>query len=388
LDISSCFRFPRIFPDLVGAFGFIVGPIFYAANAGVFGSIASASSWESFQLAIAGLAMAYFFFPDLVAKHDWLLQKLRWSNVTSPPGSTTIVCPQPCSWHTGVFDFAGRRLPTKHNIYVDDDLLGEVRTYMPQALALGFEGIFTIMGHPCPSLRPVAVALDKLKELKVSPSQILLGLRVNTQEMTVTISDKFRSEVLALLTTTWHCCQESFMVKELKLLVGKLGHIAQAYRPFYFLMSHLYSSLAFVLRENQAFLVNTSKHFRTLVKRTKQDKTHCAAADEREINFALSQSKRKVHSCPAKYRIPPLLKSEIEYICCILANASISLHTPIAAIVPRDYEYAMWVDSCKQSGGGWSTDLAFWWYLEYPAKVVEWATLANNKGKIHFHQCP
>jgi hypothetical protein len=83
-----------------------------------------------------------------------------------------------------------------------------------------------------------------------------------------------------------------------------------------------------------------------------------------------------------------LLKAEIEYIRCILADASISLHTPIVAIVPRDYKYTMWADSCKQSGGGWSTDLAFWWYLEYPAKVVEWATLANNKGKIHFHQCP
>ncbi len=48
LDISSCFCFPRIFPDLVSAFGFIVGPIFYAANAGVFGSVALASSWEPF----------------------------------------------------------------------------------------------------------------------------------------------------------------------------------------------------------------------------------------------------------------------------------------------------------------------------------------------------
>jgi hypothetical protein len=120
--------------------------------------------------------MAYFFFPNLVAKHDWLLQKLRWSNATSPPGSTMIVCARPCSRHTGVFDSAGRRLPTTHNIYVDDDLLAKVRTYMPQDLALGFEGIFTIMGHPCPLLRPVAVALDKLKELKVSPLQILLGL--------------------------------------------------------------------------------------------------------------------------------------------------------------------------------------------------------------------
>jgi hypothetical protein len=88
----------------------------------------------------------------------------------------TIVHAQPCSWHTGVFDSADRCLLTKHNIYMDDDLLAKVRTYMPQALASGFEGIFTLMGHPCLSLRPVAVTLDKLKELEVSPLQILLGL--------------------------------------------------------------------------------------------------------------------------------------------------------------------------------------------------------------------
>ncbi len=313
-------------------------------------------------------------------KHNWLLQKLRWSDATSPPDSTTIVCARPCSQHTGVFDSAGCRLPTKHNIYVDGDLLAEVRAYMPQALASGFEGIFTITGQPCPLLRPVAVAMDKLKELEVSPLQILLGLRVNTQEMTVSISDKFRSEVLALFTTTWHCHRESFTVKELELLVGKLGRIAQAYRPFYFLMSHLYLSLAFALRKNQAILVNTLKRFCALIKKMKQDKTYRVAANEREINFALSQSSKKVHSCPEKYRIPPLLRAELEYIKRILVDITISLHTPIAAIVPRDFKHTMWADSCKQSGGGWSTDLKFWWYLEYPAEVVERATLANNKG--------
>jgi len=39
----------------------------------------------------------------------------------------------------------------------------------------------------------------------------------------------------------------------------------------------------------------------------------------------------------------------------------------------------MWADSCKQSGGGWSTDMKFWWYLEYPTKIVAQVTLANNK---------
>jgi hypothetical protein len=68
--------------------------------------------------------------------------------------------------------------------------------------------------------------------------------------MTVSISDEFCRETLALLTTTWHHHWESFTFKELELLVvvGKLGHIAQAYHPFYLFMSHLYSSLAFALR--------------------------------------------------------------------------------------------------------------------------------------------
>ena len=251
---------------------------------------------------------------------------------------------------------------------------------MHRALASGFEATFTIMGHPCPSLCPVAVNLDKLKELVVSPSQILLGLLVNTREMIVSISDEFCREVLALLTSTWHCRRESFTVKKLELLVGKLGCIAQAYCPFYFFMSHLYSSLAFALRENQAFLVNTSKRFRALVEKTKKDNIHCVSANEREINFALSQSAKKVHSCPAKYRIPPLLCAELEYISHILADTDISLRTPIAIIVPRDYEYAMWANLCKQSGGGWSTDLKFWWFWNIQLRLSCGQLSPTTKG--------
>ena len=106
-----------------------------------------------------------------------------------------------------MFDSAGRRLPTNHNIYVDNNLLAKVAAYMHWALASGFAATFTIMGHPCPSLRPVAVNLDKLKELVVSPLQILLGLLVNTWEMTISVSVDFHREVLVLLTSTWHSRQ-------------------------------------------------------------------------------------------------------------------------------------------------------------------------------------
>lgn len=57
-----------------------------------------------------------------------------------------------------------------------------------------------------------------------------------------------------MLESTWHEDRESFSVKEIKLLVGKLGRIGQAYRPIFHLMPHLYASVAYGLRENHFYL--------------------------------------------------------------------------------------------------------------------------------------
>ncbi len=82
IDISSCFRWPLIFPCLVGAFGFIIGPLFYAANPMVFGSVASASSWEPFCRAIAALAASYGQDENIRSQHESLLSQLT---VERPP---------------------------------------------------------------------------------------------------------------------------------------------------------------------------------------------------------------------------------------------------------------------------------------------------------------
>jgi hypothetical protein len=54
-DITACFRFPRIHADLTGAFGFMAEQLFFLATSMVFGSNASASSWEPFRRAIQSL---------------------------------------------------------------------------------------------------------------------------------------------------------------------------------------------------------------------------------------------------------------------------------------------------------------------------------------------
>ncbi len=48
-NIKACFCFPRIHPDLTGAFGFMAGSYYNLATAMVFGSTTSASSWEPFR---------------------------------------------------------------------------------------------------------------------------------------------------------------------------------------------------------------------------------------------------------------------------------------------------------------------------------------------------
>ena len=67
-NIKACFLFPQIHADLTGAFGFIAGGYFFLAIAMVFGSIASASSWEPFRRAIEALFAVYAYCPDIVQK--------------------------------------------------------------------------------------------------------------------------------------------------------------------------------------------------------------------------------------------------------------------------------------------------------------------------------
>jgi len=85
------------------------------------------------------------------------------------------------------------------------------------------------------------------------------------------------------------------------------------------------------------------------------------------------------HKSKRTYRMPASLKEEIAFLRRILQQNDICFSTPIAHIVPRDYSWEAAADSCKSAGGGWSTDLKFWWHLSYPEEVLRRARIKNNK---------
>ena len=75
---------------------------------------------------------------------------------------------------------------------------------MKMVLAAMMEAIFVVMGEPNESVRQCPLAMDKWLESIVGPRQMVLGLIIDTDKMTVSIPAKYRREVLQLLDTTWH----------------------------------------------------------------------------------------------------------------------------------------------------------------------------------------
>ena len=120
-----------------------------------------------------------------------------------PEESVKFVQARACSQHRGIINDDGSFKPTPHKIYVDDNLIADIRRRMLFALAAAIESIFTNIGRPLIHMRQCAVALDKWCLLFISHRQKLIGLIFDTRKMTVGTPDDFRQEVLDLINSDW-----------------------------------------------------------------------------------------------------------------------------------------------------------------------------------------
>ncbi len=67
-----------------------------------------------------------------------------------------------------------------------------------------YQGNLVVMGEPDTMVRQCPLAMDKWEELFVRPVQTMLGLVINTYQLTVGIPSNYMNKVLLLLNITWH----------------------------------------------------------------------------------------------------------------------------------------------------------------------------------------
>ncbi len=148
-------------------------------------------------------------------------------------------------------------------------------------------------------------------------------------------------------------------------------------------MSHIYTSLAFALKQNEELLLACSPKFCKIVGNIEHKQffgNHSEIA--RELNFALKTAARMMNHHKQVYVINETMQVEIDFIRQALReNSGILFEVPIAFIIPRTPAASLFGDSSLWACGGYSTTLKVWWYLSFPDEIVQRTLLhlKNNK---------
>ncbi len=158
-DVKACFLYPRIHADLIGAFGFIADKLYNLATAMVFGSTASASSWEAFRQAIEALTKVIANRPGLVMRHKKFIDMLKWEEIDPSAELTPAFS---CTINHCIIDDAGNHIDLPARIYVNNALMLALDVdHMKMVLAAMIKAIFVVMGEPKVAVRQCPLAMDK-----------------------------------------------------------------------------------------------------------------------------------------------------------------------------------------------------------------------------------
>ncbi len=213
----------------------------------------------------------------------------------------------------------------------------------------------------------------------------MLGLTVDTNRLTVGITPEYCEQVRDLITLKWPISCWIFKVADIQKLVGKMARLSEGAPWIFKIMSHIYTSLAFALKQNKALLLACSPKFRKIVDKIQQKQfggNHSEIA--KELNFALKTTAKMVNSHKQVYINNGTMQAKIHFIRQALKeDTGIPFEMPIAFIIPRTPAASLFGDSSLLACGGYSTALQVWWYISFPDKIIQQMLLhlSNNKSK-------
>jgi len=381
-DVKSCFRQMKHHPDVMGAFSYIIADVLYLSCGLTFGSDFSPQTWEVPRRICEQLATSLFQDETLVEKHRDRLNQLTWSKKLGKASKEDFTPAHATTTHTGVLDSSNNPVNTPHHMFVDDDVYAEVFDVnrIERAIASGIEAVFMILGESDLSKRQDPISWDKLLEMMIHFKNIILGHLIDTRQMTVQTPPEYISKVVLLLETSWMKGKRfSFEIKQAENLTGQLGHISNTTLWLKHLLSHLYTSIAAALKSNKSYLICTNSQFRAQIKIAKEEASD--EVGEMKKTFAQAETARKVHNFKKKHFILPTMHDELYIIRTALSSDDINNASPIAHLIPGIKDAEAHGDSSLDSAGGWSVDMKFWWWIDWPLYIRQRTLKYIKDGK-------
>jgi hypothetical protein len=140
--------------------------------------------------------------PDLTIKHRRYLDMIWWAEIYSTVKITLAIA---CTILCRLRAMLKSEMLQKARYFVDNALmLALCQAHMNWVLAALIEAIFVVMGEPDTALRQCPLAMDKWLELVVGQILIMLGLIINTNNLSVAIPKKYVSKLCDLINMPWH----------------------------------------------------------------------------------------------------------------------------------------------------------------------------------------
>ena len=100
-----------------------------------------------------------------------------------------------------------------------------------------------------------SLSIKKREQLMIGRIQTVLGLTVDTNKLTVAITQEYWDQVKELLMLHWPISRRIFKVSDIQKLIGKLAWLGKGVPWIYKIMLHIYTSLAFALKQNKELLL-------------------------------------------------------------------------------------------------------------------------------------
>ena len=363
------------------AFSCVVADFIFLQCGQAFGTDFAPGNWEVPRRIAEIVATALFEDKSLRDKHRKYLDRLNWSSILGSKRAKFVPA-KADSINKGVLDGDGNPVPTPHRFFVDDGIYLDVFDIIriEQAIAASIEAIFILLGYSELERRRDPISWSKMEEMLIAPINVVLGLQINLRALTIEAAPKMVAETKRELRTKFGPHRKVFVVRDLASLAGKLTNIANTAPWLRHLMSQFYITTTKCLLVNSKKLCTTRKSFREALKLARQ-----AATDERsakKIKFAQSKTARDIHGCRFEHYISKEMRETIDVIIKALDSPHVNTRAFIGHLIPRDPSGTAWSDSSLRAAGGYSTDMKFWWYIEWPEEIRRRTLLhlRNNKN--------
>ena len=273
------------------------------------------------------------------------------------------------------------REPTKHIMYVDDNMMVDIHGYLTTALAASIEALFVLLGFPDEAVRKSPLTMDKYYESLCSYMRAQLARLVNTRHLNVSIPDEKRNETLRVLQSTWHKKRKSFTLREGASLLGVVQFLSLSCSFGRYLYIALQHSIYVALKFNTQYVFTSPKFERFT--------NFINSKDTRIASFFKSKTIKEVWNLNHKFFINKTMRAELDLLERILASpADYAWSVPIRHLIPSDYEATVPGDACLDSGGAFCDEFQFWYYVSWPDCIRE-RTLKGkgNRSKLISINC-